>query len=93
MAMSHAVEPSLALRAVLAAARVIEVDEGGGFCASVYRRIGCVPVARLDRSIDGAPHEGRVLRWTMTHAMGGEPGYFEYTQQEDGAPEPSWYRQ
>lgn len=66
-------------RALRAQADVIEVDEGRGFCASVLVVPGSPPVARLDRSINGAPYEGAVLRWTMMHTTGlFGSGYFVY---------------
>lgn len=65
-------------QAVLAAADVVWVDEGGGFCSSVFRSRHHRAVARLDVSIVNAPHEGRVLRWTMQHTMPGEPGLYVY---------------
>lgn len=71
MALCAAVGLSLVVRAIRAAADVIEVDAGDGFCASVYvSPDGGVSVARLDRSLRGAPDEGEVLRWTMEHAAG-----------------------
>lgn len=78
--------PGLAV--ILAAAHVTEVDEGHGFCASVYRGAhGGHTVLRLDRSIRGAPHEGRVLRWAMEHCMRGTPvGYFVYALAPSEAP-------
>lgn len=92
-------EPSPLLRAVLAAARVVDVDEDDGFCASVYRNYGHLAVVRLGRSIRGAPHEGDVLRWAMEQTVGGPPGYYEYAlttdpvTQEDRALVPEIYRQ
>lgn len=76
-----------AIRAILASGHVVEVDEGGGFCASVFRcAITGHTVARLDRSIRGAPHEGRVLRWAMEHCTRGRaPGYFRYILSPDAA--------
>jgi hypothetical protein len=72
-----AVVPST--RALRAQADVIEVDEGRGFCASVLVVPGSPPVARLDRSINGAPHEGAVLRWVMLRTTGLFGwGYFVY---------------
>lgn len=72
-------EPPLVARAIRAAADVIEVEEGGGFCASVFLMPGAVAVAMLDRSLGGAAHEGAVLRWTMLHTTGlYGPGLFIY---------------
>lgn len=71
---------------VAATAHVIDVDEGDGFCASVLCRPNGPAVARLDRSIRGALHEGDVLRWTIEHSTGAfGPGYFELRlTDEDG---------
>lgn len=72
--------------AVTASADVVWVDEGGGFCASVLRSSQHRAVARLDISIIDAPHEGQVLRWTMLHAMPGEPGLYVYDQTAEYPP-------
>lgn len=73
------IEALPATRAFRASADVIEVDEGLGFCASVLVVPGSPPVARLDRSINGASYEGAVLRWTMMHTTGlFGSGYFVY---------------
>lgn len=61
---------SIVAGAIRAAAWVEEVTEDGGFCASVYLRPGVEAVARLDRSLNGAPHEGRVLRQVMLETTG-----------------------
>jgi hypothetical protein len=68
-----------AIQALRASADVIEVDEGPGFYASVLVVPGHTAVARLSRSLDGSPHEGAVLRWTMLHATSlYEPGLYFY---------------
>jgi len=72
-------ETTALLRTVRAAADVLEVEEGGGFCASVYLGAGDVAVARLDRSLQGANYEGAVLRRVLEHCAGVHgPGYFEF---------------
>lgn len=79
MAPEARAEASRAVAAIRVAADVIEADAEPGFCASVYVAPGRVAVVRLDRSLDGAPHEGAVLRWAMLHTSGlYGPGYFEY---------------
>jgi hypothetical protein len=65
-----ALESLPAASAIRAAADVIEVEEGHGFCASVYLEPGAVAVARLDRSLAGASHEGEVLRQAMWATTG-----------------------
>jgi hypothetical protein len=63
------VDPLLTVKSLRAAAEVVEVDEGHGFRASVLVTPDGT-VARLDRSLEGAPDEGDVLRWVMLHATG-----------------------
>jgi hypothetical protein len=72
-------DPLPAIQSVRAAADVTIVDEGNGFLASVLVTPDGLPVARLDRSIEGASYEGTVLRWTMLHTTGAFGfGYFVY---------------
>lgn len=80
MSLLDALTTSLpSIHAIRAAANVVEVDEGHGFCASVLVTPGETSVARLDRSLDGAPYEGAVLRWVMLHTTGlYGSGYFVY---------------
>ena len=87
VALAVAKEPSIIARAIRAAADVIEVEEVNGFCASVLLVPGAVAVARLDRSLVGALHEGAVLRWTMLHTTGvfGH-GFFIYHLGANGPP-------
>lgn len=75
-----AADPLPMLAVIRAAADVLEVDQGGGFCASVLLPPGAtVAVARLDRSLRGAPHEGAVLRQVMLATTGIKgPGYFRF---------------
>lgn len=69
--------PPLLARALRAAADVVEVEEGGGFLASLLVMPEAVPVARLDRSLDGAACEGAVLRAVMLTTTGARGcGYF-----------------
>jgi hypothetical protein len=82
------VDPLPIVRAIRAAADVIDVDEGHGFCASVLVTPGGTAVVRLDRSLEGSPHEGTVLRWTMLRTTGSfGPGYFVYRIADAIAPE------
>lgn len=62
-------DPLPVVRAIRAAADVVVVKEGDGFCASVVVIPGATPVARLDRSLRGAAHEGTVLYEVMTTTM------------------------
>lgn len=80
-----AAESSPTLRTIRAAADVTEVDQGGGFSASVYVVPGNVAVARLDRSLRGAAHEGEVLYEAMlaTAGMRG-PGIHVWYTTTDG---------
>jgi hypothetical protein len=79
------VDPLPIVCAIRAAADVIDVDDGRGFCASVLVTHGGTAVARLDRSLEGAPHEGAVLRWAMMHTTGAYgPGYFVYRLATEG---------
>lgn len=75
------------VRAIYAGADVIEVDVGDGFCASVYRAPGVKTVLRLDRSIQGAPYEGDVLRWAMWHCSMLYPDglYIRERERDNGA--------
>lgn len=72
-------EPSVYPAALFLAARVAEVDGGPGFCASVLidPRLSA-PVVRLDASIRGTAHEGRVFRWAMETLAAGQPDYYDY---------------
>lgn len=72
-------------RAIRAGADVVEVDDENGLVASVYLAPGRMAVARLDRSLDGSPDEGRVLRevmYTTTGIYG--PGLFLWYEEEGG---------
>jgi hypothetical protein len=72
-------DPLPILQVVRAAADVAIVDEGHGFLASVLVTPDGIPIARLDRSLEGSRHEGTVLRWTMLRTTGAYgPGYFVY---------------
>jgi hypothetical protein len=76
-----AVEPLPLLRTIRAAADVIEVEDGLGFCASVLVVPGAPSVARLARSLTGAASEGRVLREVMVTTAGVYgPGLFVWRQ-------------
>lgn len=64
------VETRPLIRAIRAAADVVDVDAGERVLASVLVVPGHIAVARLGRSLEGSPHEGAVLRAIMLTTAG-----------------------